>query len=165
MGGGSTCPMSHNSGHQDPGLGELTRLAWGLGGQFSWLQVCINGRWQRQHLSPRRPSFLQVASRSKWPWSEDAEANGQGWTCAEAEGLPAATHHPLCYTASHHKMFAFTVKCLLIHLFSKYLLRGYQGPGTASCPGDTASSWTNEIQTLRELAGWWTGLESVNLSI
>lgn len=32
MGGGSTCPMSHNSGHQDPGLGELTRLAWGLGG-------------------------------------------------------------------------------------------------------------------------------------
>lgn len=32
MGGGSTCPMSHNSGHQGPGLGELTWLAWGLGG-------------------------------------------------------------------------------------------------------------------------------------
>lgn len=74
-------------------------------------------------------------------------------------------HTTLCYTASHHKMFVFTVKRLLIHLFSKYLLRGYQGPGTASYPGDTASSWTNEIQTLRELAGWWTGLESVNLSI
>lgn len=79
-------PVSHNSGHQGTGLGELTRPGQGLENSHSRSQGCRDGRWQGQHPSPRRPSFVQVASRSKWLGLKTQEEDGKGWTYVKAEG-------------------------------------------------------------------------------